>query len=329
MAYTKNANVEASVEAKITALFIEGLKQGIVGWQKPWITSVVGNVAYDSVYTGSNAFWANLHASMYGVQAHYATVAGAAKKLGYKKVGNGYTDSKGAAVPFPIKKGAKGLHLIRVTPIVKECKDANGNPILDSNGDKKTYTFPTIKGFVVFSVDHLNWDLSKYIPEAKNNPILDNGESILKGYANCPKIIESNSAAYSPQFNILYMPTIGQFVDSNAYYQTLFHELVHSTGHMDKLNRQGVAQFDRFGSHQYSYEELIAEIGAGMLCELSGIQMNVQNSQAYLNGWISKLESEPKWIFKAVNEAKKAVELILGHSISTAVEPTEAEAEVE
>jgi antirestriction protein ArdC len=329
MAYTKNANVEASVEAKITDLFINGLKQGIVGWQKPWITNVVGNVAYDSVYTGANLFWANLHASMYGVQAHYATVAGAAKKLGYKKQGNGYVDSKGAAVPFPIKKGAKGLHLIRVTPIVKECKDANGNPILDSNGDKKTYSFPTIKGFVVFSVDHLNWDMSKYIPEMKQNPLLDSGESILKGYANCPEIIKSNKAAYSPTVNKLYMPTIGQFVSSNEYYQTLFHELVHSTGHMDKLNRQGVAQFDRFGSHQYSYEELIAEIGAGMLCELSGIQMNVQNSQAYLNGWISKLESEPKWIFKAVNEAKKAVELILGRSLATAVEPTEAEAEAE
>jgi antirestriction protein ArdC len=329
MAYTKNANVEASVEAKITDLFINGLKQGIVGWQKPWITNVVGNVAYDSVYTGANLFWANLHASMYGVQAHYATVAGAAKKLGYKKQGNGYVDSKGAAVPFPIKKGAKGLHLIRVTPIVKECKDANGNPILDSNGDKKTYSFPTIKGFVVFSVDHLNWDMSKYIPEMKQNPLLDSGESILKGYANCPEVVTSNKAAYSPTVNKLYMPTIGQFVSSNEYYQTLFHELVHSTGHMDKLNRQGIAQFDRFGSHQYSYEELIAEIGAGMLCELSGIQMNVQNSQAYLNGWISKLESEPKWIFKAVNEAKKAVELILGRSLATAVEPTEAEAEAE
>jgi antirestriction protein ArdC len=325
MAYTKNA--EASVEAKITELFVNGLKQGVVGWQKPWITNVVGNVAYDSVYTGANLFWANLHASMYGVQAHYATVAGAAKKLGYKKAGNGYVDSKGNAVPFPIKKGAKGLHLIRVTPITKECKDANGNPILDSNGDKKTYTFPTIKGFVVFSVDHLNWDMSKYIPEAKNNPILDNGESILKGYANCPEIIKSDKAAYSPQFNKLYMPTIGQFVNSNEYYQTLFHELIHSTGHMDKLNRDGITKFDKFGSHQYSYEELIAEIGAGMLCELSGIQMNVQNSQAYLNGWISKLQSEPKWIFKAVNEAKKAVELILGRSLATAVEPTEAEAE--
>jgi antirestriction protein ArdC len=55
--------------------------------------------------------------------------------------------------------------------------------------------------------------------------------------------------------------------------------------------------------------------------------MNVQNSIAYLNGWISKLQSEPKWIFKAVNEAKKAVEMILGRSLATAVEPTEAEAE--
>ena len=328
MAYTKNA-VEASVEAKITELFVEGLKQGIVGWQKPWVTTVVGNVAYNSVYTGSNAFWATLHATMYNVAPHYATIAGAMAKLNFKKVGNGYVDNKGNAVPFPIKKGAKGLHLIRVMQITKESKDANGNPILDSEGNSKKYSFPTVKGFCVFSVDHLNWDLSKYIPETRNNPLLDSGESILAGYANCPEIIQSNSAAYSPQINKLYMPTIGQFVNSDAYYQTLFHELVHSTGHMDKLNRQGVAQFDKFGSHQYSYEELIAEIGAGMLCELSGIQMNVQNSQAYLNGWISKLQSEPKWIIKAVSEAKKAVELILGRSLATAAEAaaeTEAEA---
>jgi antirestriction protein ArdC len=212
--------------------------------------------------------------------------------------------------------------------ITKDSKDANGNPILDSEGNAKKYSFPTVKGFCVFSVDHLNWDLSKYVPEAKNNPLLDSGESILAGYANCPKIIQSNSAAYSPQINKLYMPTIGQFVNSDAYYQTLFHELVHSTGHMDKLNRDGITKFDKFGSHQYSYEELIAEIGAGMLCELSGIQMNVQNSQAYLNGWIGKLQSEPKWIIKAVAEAKKAVELILGRSLSTAAaEAVETESE--
>ena len=108
MAYTKNASVEASVESKITELFIEGLKQGIVGWQKPWVTSVVGNVAYNSVYTGSNAFWATLHAAMYNVAPHYATIAGAMAKLNFKKVGNGYVDSKGNQVPFPIKKGAKG-----------------------------------------------------------------------------------------------------------------------------------------------------------------------------------------------------------------------------
>ena len=103
MSYTKNAAVEVSVEQKITDLFIEGLKQGIVGWQKPWVTSLVGNVAYNSVYTGSNAFWANLHAVMYNVQPHYATIAGAMAKLGYKKSGNGYVDCKGNAVPFTIK----------------------------------------------------------------------------------------------------------------------------------------------------------------------------------------------------------------------------------
>ena len=312
MAYTKKPAETVSVEAKITELFINGLKQGIVGWQKPWVIAAVGNVAYDSVYTGYNKFWASLHAQMYNVRNHYATVAGAATKLNYKLVGKVWQDSKGNQIAFPIKKGAKGLQLVRLIQI--PLKDKDGNLVLDSNGKQKT--FPTMKGFMVFSVDHLVWDLEKFVPKENDNPLLDSGESILAGYKNCPTISISDKACYSPTYNSLHMPAMNSFKNSEAYYHTLFHELIHSTGHSDKLNRVGVSNFDSFGSHQYSFEELVAEIGSGMLCELAGIQMDIQNSIAYLNGWISKLQSEPKWIVKAAAEAKKAVELIIGRSIT-------------
>lgn len=312
-----------SIEQKITDLFISGLESGIVAWQKPWITTTIGNVATGNSYTGSNKFWASLHAQMYGVQPHYTTILAAATKLGYKAKGKGWVDSKGNDVALPIKKGAKGLHLIRVVQITKESKDADGNVVLDSEGKPKKYSFPTITGFCVFSVDHINWDLSKYIPKGNDNQVMIEGEAIVEKYEKCPAIKTSDKAYYSPSLDYIGMPSLGQFKESAGYYRTLFHEMIHSTGSSDRLNRAGVANFDRFGSHQYSFEELVAEIGSGMLCEISGVPMDIQNSQSYLNGWIKVLKSEPKWIVKAVSEAKKAVEFILGHKL----EAEKAEAE--
>ena len=312
-----------SIEQKITDLFINGLESGIVAWQKPWITNSIGNVATGNNYTGSNKFWASLHAQMFGVQPHYTTILAAATKLGYKAKGKGWVDKNGNDVGVPIKKGAKGLHLIRVVQITKESKDSNGNVILDENGSPKKFSFPTITGFCVFSVDHINWDLSKYIPKANDNQVMIEGEQIVEKYEKCPVIKTSDKAYYSPSLDYIGMPSIGQFKESAGYYRTLFHEMIHSTGSSDRLNRAGVANFDRFGSHQYSFEELVAEIGSGMLCEISGVPMDIQNSQSYLNGWIKVLKSEPKWIIKAVSEAKKAVEFILGHKLEAEVETAE------
>jgi antirestriction protein ArdC len=165
--------------------------------------------------------------------------------------------------------------------------------------------------------------LSKFIPKANDNQVMIEGETVVANYEKCPAIQTSDSAFYSPSMDYIGIPAIGQFKESAGYYRTLFHELVHSTGSSDRLNRAGVANYDRFGSHQYSFEELVAEIGSGMLCELSGVPMDIQNSQSYLNGWIKVLKSEPKWIVKAVSEAKKAVEFILGHKLEA--EKVEAE----
>lgn len=309
-----------SIEEKITDLFINGLEKGIVAWQKPWVLTSIGNVSTGNSYTGSNRFWGSLHAQMYGVQSHYTTILAAATKLGYKSKGQNWVDSKGNTVPFPIKKGAKGLHLIRVVQISKESKDKEGKVILDSEGKPKKYTFPTITGFVAFSVDHIVWDLSKFIPKENDNQILIEGEQIIEKYEKRPTIKNSDNAFYSPSLDYIGIPSMEQFKESAGYYRILFHELIHSTGSSDRLNRAGVANFDNFGSHQYSFEELVAEIGSGMLCEISGVPMDIENSVSYLNGWIKVLKSEPKWIIKAANEAKKAVEFILGRKLE---QPTE------
>jgi hypothetical protein len=70
--------------------------------------------------------------------------------------------------------------------------------------------------------------------------------------------------------DLVTMPPLSLFSDPTAYYSTLFHELTHSTGHADRLNRSGITDPIQFGSHRYSAEELVAEFGAAMLCGAAG-----------------------------------------------------------
>ena len=75
------------------------------------------------------------------------------------------------------------------------------------------------------------------------------------------------------------MPERGQFDGAEAYYATLFHELVHSTGHESRVGRQGIEAFAGFGSESYSKEELVAEIGAAYLCAEAEIEPRIEQSR--------------------------------------------------
>jgi antirestriction protein ArdC len=39
----------------------------------------------------------------------------------------------------------------------------------------------------------------------------------------------------------------------------------------------------------------------------------IENQQAYVQGWVSALENNPKWIVQAASKAEKAVKHILGN----------------
>ena len=105
---------------------------------------------------------------------------------------------------------------------------------------------------------------------------------------------------------------MGAFESAEAYYRVLFHELTHSTGHRNRLARDGVVNPIRFGSHEYSEEELVAEMGAAMLAGHAGIGADVENSAAYLDTWLKKLKREPGMLVTAGGQAQKAADLIRG-----------------
>jgi antirestriction protein ArdC len=97
------------------------------------------------------------------------------------------------------------------------------------------------------------------------------------------------------------------------YYSTLFHEMVHSTGTKERCNRDGVTGMNFFGGHEYSKEELVAEIGSAILGAKVGLTSErvMDNTTAYCKSWAKKLKSEPKWIIWAGGQSEKAVNYIL------------------
>ena len=106
------------------------------------------------------------------------------------------------------------------------------------------------------------------------------------------------------------------FDSPEAYYSTLFHELTHSTGHASRVGREGIEKLNTFGSESYSKEELIAEMGAAMLCGIAGIERKtLSNSAAYLQSWINVLKSDSRMVVSAASQAQKAADYIQGGAL--------------
>ena len=130
-----------------------------------------------------------------------------------------------------------------------------------------------------------------------------------------PKIEEGGTAAfYRPSQDKVQIPAKSLFAAEESYYSTLFHELVHSTGHEKRLSRKGVMEVASFGDQTYSQEELVAEIGAAFLSATAGISNTslTENSAAYIQSWLEALKSDNKMVVVAASQAQKAADWILG-----------------
>jgi antirestriction protein ArdC len=140
-------------------------------------------------------------------------------------------------------------------------------------------------------------------------------QNIVDNMANRPalSIVESDSAFYTPALDSVTLPLMSQFTSAEGFYATAFHELAHATGHVSRLNREGVMDGKGVGSQRYSKEELVAEMTSAFLCAECDILPSVeQNSIAYVQSWASALNKDPRMIVEAAGMAQKAADYILG-----------------
>jgi antirestriction protein ArdC len=124
-------------------------------------------------------------------------------------------------------------------------------------------------------------------------------------------------ASYNKIIDLVEMPERPCFNCAEEYYSTLFHELIHSTGHPSRLNRPSLTEFERYSDSAYSREELVAEMGAAFLAGFCGISnRTINNSAAYVASWLDALKNDSRMILIAASQAQKAADLILQRSLA-------------
>lgn len=122
---------------------------------------------------------------------------------------------------------------------------------------------------------------------------------------------DSRTAYYAPGEDYVAIPDLSQFETAEGYYATLFHELIHSTGHSSRLARPSLGIPAPFGSPDYSREELVAEFGAAFLCAHAGIfPTTVENQASYIQGWLAVLKGDTRLLPVAAGQAQRAADFI-------------------
>jgi antirestriction protein ArdC len=275
----------------ITDRILEKMQGGQLPWQKPWHDlGAPRNYLTGREYTGVNSFV--LHFLNEGKPLFLTFKQ--AEQLGGK-----------------IRKGAKGFPIIYYNVTEKEKEVAE-----NEQGEKERRHF--VRYSTVFSIDDVE-GLHLILPEgmdSQHEP-LEAAEALVMSWEDRPGMTHLDQRAYYvPAMDYVNMPAFGSFINAESYYKTLFHELVHSTGHVKRLNRPDLANNMAVkGAEGYAREELTAELGAAYLAGVIGINTEAteENSAAYLQYWMNVLKADNKLFFQAGSNAQKAVNLILGH----------------
>ena len=189
-----------------------------------------------------------------------------------------------------------------------------GNEV-DDDGNETGKKTAWMRYYNVFNIETQCEGLTsrRKVIERNNDPI-QAAEQIKEGYKDCPPVtFAPGKAFYRPSTDIISIPALSDYRKPQEYYCTMFHEMIHSTGHKKRLDRDGFQGIAAFGSETYSKEELIAELGAAMLCTEAGIDNDtIDNSAAYIQSWLRALKNDTGLIIKASGSAKKAADFILG-----------------
>lgn len=269
--------------AQITESILQKLEEGIVPWKKGWSAGIPQNFISRRVYRGVN-FISLLSKDF--PSPYYLSYLQCKKKNGR------------------ILPGAKGIPIIYFS--VEE-------RTVDPEGKCEVERLPLMR------ISHI-FNLSQTTLYEDESPKLrlPSCEEVLSNILNRHSVdIRENHyrCYYSAKEDYISLPKIADFKSgAEEYYSSLYHEIIHWTGHKSRLNR--ISSLSDISD--LSLEELTAEIGSSFLAGMSGIiKTTFENQNAYIRSWYSKIREDPQILFTAAAKASEAVEFLLEQNESS------------
>jgi len=272
-----------NIREEITNNIIAMMEKNTGEWIKPFagLAARPMNPKTEKNYSGLNAFYLSL-------------------------LGNSYwaTFNQWKEIGAKIKKGSKATRVMRPQAITK--KDANGKPEMDSEGNPKKFTI--YKAYPVFSADQVEgWDAPE-LPNISNVQRIENADKYLRNLGSVINFTDAGQAFYDRSNDQITLPKECLFNDTEGFYSTWCHEEIHKTGAPNRLNR---IKGKKFGDRDYAFEELVAEIGAAMLCVQLRVTPTVRQDHAeYIGSWLKALRNDKKYLADAATLAGEAIDFM-------------------
>lgn len=285
---TKHA-AKKPIHETVTDSICQLLETGTIPWVMPW--SQVRPQSVDGhIYSGMNMFL-----------------------LTWAVVQNNYTDPRfvtffrATELEGHVKKGEHGYPITIYTKYDKDVIGADGTVQIET----KSY----LDCKYVFNVSQCEGLNLKPLKEFHKIDPITRAEEVISHMPNRPEIrFGTGRCGYYPTLDYIEMACKELFKTSEHYYATLFHELSHSTAHETRLDRK--IDDHVFGDHEYSKEELVAEMTAAMLLCECGIDSpdTLNQNAAYIAGWLKALNNDKTMLTYASGKASAAAKYIIGKS---------------
>ncbi len=262
---------------KITNSIIQKLHEGVIPWRKSWQTGIPANYVSKRYYNGINFIYLGM---MDYPSPYYLTFLQCKQRGGC------------------IKQGEEGSLVVfwKLYDIQEQTEDK----------DSRLTKIPILRYSYVFNLQQT----SLYSEDER--PKIISAETIIENLNVKPVIINNfRKCYYSLDRDLISIPVIKDFDSPAEYYSSLFHEIIHWTGHANRLGRKMTGD-----GNENAFEELVAEIGSAYLCGMAGIMpATVDNQAAYINSWLRAVSEDNKFLVDAAIAAKKAVNYLIDESL--------------
>ena len=310
---TTNSTIE-KIAPMFTDLLIKKIECLKTDWQKPWIASLEQGLPRNirgTLYNGGNVLMLLFYTEFMKFTLPVFLTFNQAKE-------EDLSVCKGAR-SFPVYYWFKFV-VHKETKKTIKYEEYRKLPATEQENYK---VIPQMKYYNVFNIDQT--DFAEKQPEDCSDGMIYEALDELVYLQNwyCPiKVQYSDSAYYSPSSDHIICPQREQFPQGAEYYGTLLHEMAHSTGSPQRLNRT-FGSF--FGDALYAREELVAELTAALCGAFFGYAAAPQeNNAAYLKHWLTKLKEEPAFLVEILGDVNKAAKMIADKVTEPINEPAAA-----